>query len=101
MLSASWEVGALVLLLGILVYERISIHEEEYLRATFGPTHAARAADVPARLPRTHGWVKPERPFWFRRMFWCENKKVFWLATAILLFDLARRASIAARCRTI
>lgn len=91
MLSGSWVFGALVFLLGILVYERISTYEEDFLRATFGPAHAAWAADVPALLPRTHGWVSPRYPFWFRRMFWRENKKIFWLATALLLFDLARR----------
>ena len=91
MLSGSWVFGAIVLLLGVLVYERISIYEEEFLREKVGAAHARWAAEVPALFPRFHGWVKPKYPFWFRRMFWRENKKVFWLATAMILFDFARR----------
>jgi len=91
MLSGSWVFGALVFLLGVLIYERISIYEEEFLREKFGPAHAAWAKDVPALFPRFHGWVKPKYPFWFRRMFWRENKKIFWLCTALILNDFARR----------
>ena len=90
MLTGSWVYGAIIFLASIIVYERISVYEEEFLRKEFGEAHAKWAAEVPALLPRLHGWVKPKYPFWWRRMIWRENKKLFWLATAILLYHLAR-----------
>ncbi|WP_136163834.1 methyltransferase family protein [Sphingomonas flavalba] len=90
MLTGSWVYGAIVFLLAILVYERISVYEEEYLRDKFGAAHTAWAKDVPALLPRLHGWVKPKYPFWWRRMIWREQNKLFLLATAIALYAFAR-----------
>ena len=90
MLSGSWVFGALVFLLAILVYERISVYEEEYLRDKFGEAHAAWAANVPALLPRLTGWVSPKYPFWWKRMIWREQNKLFLLATGVFLTWFAR-----------
>lgn len=90
MLTGSWVYGAIVFLLAVLIYERVSIYEEEFLREKFGPAHAAWAKDVPALLPRLHGWVKPKYPFWWRRMLWREQNKLFLLATAVALYAFAR-----------
>lgn len=91
MLSGSWVYGALVFLISVLIYERISIYEENFLRVKFGAAHTAWAKDVPALLPRLHGWVKPKYKFWAKRAIRREYRKIFQLATAILLYDLARR----------
>lgn len=91
MLTGSWVYGALVFLLSFLVYERIATYEEEFLRGKFGEEHARWAADVPFLLPRMHGYVPPKYPFWWRRMIWREYKKFFQLASALVLYDLARR----------
>lgn len=91
MLSGSWTYGALVFLISVLVYERISVYEEEFLRKEFGEAHTRWAANVPFLLPRLHGWIKPKYPFWIRRCILRENKKLFWLITAVVLYDLARR----------
>lgn len=90
MLTGSWVYGAIVFLLAVLVYERISIYEEEFLRSKFGEAHTRWARDVPALLPRLHGWVKPKYPFWWRRMLWREQNKLFLLATTIFLYYMAR-----------
>ena len=90
MLTGSWVFGALVFLLAILIYERISIYEEEFLRGKFGESHAAWAVNVPALLPRLTGWVTPKYPFWWKRMIWREQNKLFLLATAIFLYGFAR-----------
>lgn len=90
MLSGSWVFGAIVYLLGVIIYERISIYEEEFLREKFGTAHAAWAKDVPALLPRLHGWVSPKYPFWWKRMIWREQNKLFLLATAVFLTWFAR-----------
>jgi protein-S-isoprenylcysteine O-methyltransferase Ste14 len=90
MLTGSWVFGALVFLLAILVYERISIYEEEFLRGKFGEAHAKWAAEVPALLPRLSGWVSPKYPFWWKRMIWREQNKLFLLATSVFLYWFAR-----------
>ncbi len=91
MLSGSWVFGALVFLIAVLVYERISIYEEEYLREKFGQAHADWAGQVPALLPRLTGWVTPKYPFWWKRMIWREQNKLFLLATAVFLTWFARQ----------
>jgi protein-S-isoprenylcysteine O-methyltransferase Ste14 len=90
MLSGSWVFGVIIFLIAILVYERISVYEEEYLREKFGAAHAEWAKDVPALLPRLHGWVAPKYPFWWKRMIWREQNKLFLLATALFLTWFAR-----------
>ena len=83
MLSGSWALAAIVLLVSVLIYERVSIYEEEFLRGKFGAAHADWAKDVPALFPRLHGWTKPKYAFWWKRMIWRERQKVFLLGTAI------------------
>jgi len=91
MLSGSAAYGAIVFLIAVLIYERISVYEEEFLRQKFGPdVHAAWAKDVPALLPRLHGWIKPKYPFWWKRMLWREQNKLFLLATTVFLTWFAR-----------
>ena len=90
LLSGSGVYGAIVFLRAVIVYERISVYEEEFLRDEFGNTHATWAASVPALLPRLTGWVKPKYPFWWKRMIWREQNKLFLLATAVFLYALAR-----------
>jgi len=91
MLSGSWVYSALTFLVSILVYERISVYEEEFLREEFGETHSKWAEQVPFLLPRLHGWVKPKYPFWLRRCIKREEKKIFSLITAVVLCDFAHR----------
>jgi protein-S-isoprenylcysteine O-methyltransferase Ste14 len=91
MLTGSWAYGALIFLISLLVYERIAVFEEEFLRGKFGEEHARWAREVPGLLPRLHGFVPPKYPFWWRRMIWREYKKFFQLASALFLYDIARR----------
>lgn len=91
MLSGSWVFGALTFLISILVYERISIYEEEFLYKEFGKeAHAEWAKEVPFLTPRFHGWKKPKYPFWLRRCIKREEKKVMDLFTAIAMTTFAR-----------
>jgi protein-S-isoprenylcysteine O-methyltransferase Ste14 len=105
MLSGSWVFGAIIFLLAVLIYERISIYEEEYLREKFGAAHAEWARDVPALLPRLSGWVKPKYAFWWKRMIWREQNKLFLLVTAVALTWFARlgfdAAAIPPQCWTL
>lgn len=92
MLSGSWVYGAIMLLASILVYERISLYEEKFLREEFGNAPVDEwARDVPFLMPRRHGWVNPKNPFWVRRCIKREDEKIMFLASAVVLFDLAHR----------
>jgi hypothetical protein len=48
------------------------------------------AVDVPFLFPRFRGWTKPKHPFWVRRCIKREEKKVMYLISAVVLFDLAQ-----------
>lgn len=89
MMTGSWVYGVIVFLVAILIYERISVYEEEFLRSKFGEAHTRWATIVPGLMPRLKGWVKPKYPFWWRRMLWREQHKLFLLATAVMLYHLA------------
>ena len=78
MLSGSWAFAVIVLLLSILIYERISVYEEEFLIGKFGNAHRTWAENV------------PKYKFWWKRMIWRERQKVFLLGTAVFLNWLAR-----------
>ena len=89
MLSGSWVYGALVFFISVLIYERVSVFEEAFVRKKFPDEHPQWAEEVPFLLPRLRGWVKPKYRFWMRRCFSRENKKLYWLVTAVALFDFA------------
>jgi protein-S-isoprenylcysteine O-methyltransferase Ste14 len=91
MLSGSWVYGALTFLVSILVYERISVYEEEFLREEFGEAHSEWAQEVPFLIPRLRGWKKPKYPFWIRRCIKREEKKIIWLLTVVAACDFAQR----------
>ena len=90
MLTGSAFYGMLIFFTSVLIYERISAYEENFLKEKFGAAHAKWAADVPALLPRFHGWTKPKYAFWWRRMFWREYKKVYQFGTALFFYEFAR-----------
>jgi protein-S-isoprenylcysteine O-methyltransferase Ste14 len=91
MLSGSWVYGALTLLVTILIYERISVYEEEFLRVEFGEAHSDWADEVPFLMPRLQGWKKPKYPFWIRRCIKREEKKILWLVSTVAVCDFAQR----------
>lgn len=90
MLSGSWVFGVITFLVFVLIYERISVYEEEFLREKFGDSHAKWAEQVPLLLPRFNGWINPKYKFWIRRAIRREDKKIFWLISAVMFFDFAR-----------
>jgi len=91
MLSGSWVFGAIVFVLSVLIYIRISTYEADFLRAKFGQQFEKWAAETPLLLPRLQGWVKPKYLFWWKRMIWREQHKLFQLAAGIFLAWAARR----------
>lgn len=91
MLSGSWVYGALTFFVSVLVYERISVYEEEFLRKEFGEAHSQWAEEVPFLMPRLHGWKKPKYPFWIQRCIKREEKKILWLTAVLAFGDVAQR----------
>jgi protein-S-isoprenylcysteine O-methyltransferase Ste14 len=90
MLSGSWVYGVIVFFLSVLIYERVSVYEEEFLISKFGDAHREWAARIPMLWPKLTGWVKPKYKFWWKRMIWRERQKVFLLGTSVFLNWLAR-----------
>jgi hypothetical protein len=45
---------------------------------------ATREPVVTSLMPRFHGWVPPKYPFWWKRMIWREQNKLFLLATGLV-----------------
>ncbi len=90
MLSGSWIFGVLTFLISVLIYERISVYEEEFLLREFGNAHAEWVKKVPFLLPNLKSRVNPKYNFWFIRMVMREDTKIYWLFTAVLLNHYAR-----------
>ena len=88
--QGSWAYGAIVFLLSVLIYERVSVYEEEFLIGKFGDAHRDWAQRVPMLWPRLTGWVTPKYKFWWKRMIWRERQKVFLLGTAVFFNWFAR-----------
>lgn len=91
MLSGSVAFSAAVFVLSVLIYIRISLYEAAFLRTKFGAQFEKWAAETPLLLPRLSGWVKPKYAFWWKRMIWREQHKLFQLAAGIFLAWFARR----------
>ena len=91
MLSGSWLFSVIVFILSVLIYIRISTFEAAFLRSKFGVDFEKWAAETPLLLPRLTGWVKPKYGFWWKRMIWREQHKLFQLAAGIFLAWFARR----------
>ncbi len=91
MLSGSAAFSMIVAALSVLIYKRIAAYEAAFLRGKFGEAYAAWAATTPDLLPRLSGWVSPKYSFWWKRMLWREQHKLFQLAAGIFLAWFARR----------
>ena len=91
MLSGSWVYGVITFFVCVLIYQRISVYEEEFLRVEFGDAHSKWAENVPFLWPRLRGWEKPKYPFWIRRCIKREEKKILWLFSAVAVCDFAQR----------
>ena len=91
MLSGSLFYSVIVFIFSVLIYVRISNYEAAFLRMKFGEQFDKWAAETPLLAPRLTGWVKPKYAFWWKRMVWREQHKLFQLASGIFLAWFARR----------
>lgn len=87
LLSGTWYLPIIVMLLGFIYHERIAAREEAFLQATFGDAFRAWANEVPAMIPAFGRYVPPQVPFQTRKMIFQESHGLCAIGTAFLLLD--------------
>lgn len=87
MLSGTWYLPFIVVLLSFVYHERIAAREEAFLLATFGDTFRAWANDVPAMIPAFARYRSADVPFQLQKVIIQESHGLCAIGTAFLLLD--------------
>lgn len=72
----------------ILYYERIILHEEEYLHKKFGKAYTDWAEHTPVIIPSFSKWKRPELPFRWRAVLRKEYTGFFAIIAFMTAFEL-------------
>jgi protein-S-isoprenylcysteine O-methyltransferase Ste14 len=86
-LSGTWFLPVIVVLLSFIYHERIAAREEAFLDNTFGETFREWTRTVPAMIPDVRGYRPSGVPFRGRKVFMQESHGLFALGTAFLMLD--------------
>jgi protein-S-isoprenylcysteine O-methyltransferase Ste14 len=86
--TQSLWLGLVMALILLPYYERIIAAEERFLAPRFGAAYDDWAAQVPAFIPRLHGFVPPSMPFSLRSVIRREQSSVFGAVVALYLIEL-------------
>ena len=87
LLSGTWYLPAIVLLLSFIYHERIAAREEAFLQSAFGDSFRAWASEVPAMIPAFGRYRPSDVPFQARRVFVQESHGLCAIGTAFLVLD--------------
>jgi protein-S-isoprenylcysteine O-methyltransferase Ste14 len=87
MLSGTWYLPVIVLLLSFIYHERIAAREEAFLQSTFGDSFLAWAREVPAMIPAFGRYRPAEVPFQARKVLVQELHGLCAIGTAFLVLD--------------
>ena len=87
LLSGTWYLPVIVMLLSFIYHERIAAREEAFLQTTFGDSFRAWASEVPAMIPAFGRYQPPEVPFQTRRAMVQESHGLCAIGTAFFLLD--------------
>lgn len=87
MLSGSWYLPVIVVLLSFIYHERIAAREEAFLQSAFGDSFRAWARNVPAMIPAFGGYRPAGVPFQTRRVIMQESHGLCAIGTAFLVLD--------------
>jgi protein-S-isoprenylcysteine O-methyltransferase Ste14 len=87
LLSGTWYLPLIVLLLSFIYHERIAAREEEFLLLTFGDRFLSWAAEVPAVIPALSRYRSSGIPFQLRRVLVQESHGLCAIGTAFLALD--------------
>ena len=87
MLSGTWYLPLIVVLLSFVYHERIAAREEAFLLATFGDTFRAWANEVPAMIPAFARYRPADVPFQLQKVIVQESHGLCAIGTAFLVLD--------------
>jgi len=87
LLSGTWYLPVIVVLLSFIYHERIAAREEAFLQSAFGDSFRAWASDVPAMIPAFGNYQSPNVPFQFQKVAVQESHGLCAIGTAFLVLD--------------
>ena len=87
MLSGTWYLPLIVVLLSFIYHERIAAREEAFLQSTFGDSFDAWTREVPAMVPAFRKYRPSGVPFQIRKVFTQESHGLCAIGTAFLVLD--------------
>ena len=87
LLSGTWYLPVIVVLLSFVYHERIAAREEAFLQNTFGDAFRAWASEVPAMVPAVSRYRPSHVPFQFRKVVMQESHGLCAIGTAFLVLD--------------
>ncbi len=88
--TATWFLPTIVVLAGLLYYERISVREEMFLEARFGDSFRSWAREVPALLPAFARYRPPSGRFRWRKVLAREFHALLVIGAGFLFLDVLR-----------
>ena len=87
LLSGTWYLPLIVVLLSFVYHERIAAREEAFLQSTFGETFRTWAREVPAMIPALGRYKPSNVPFQWRKVILQESHGLCAIGTAFLVLD--------------
>ena len=87
LLSGTWYLPIIVVLLSFIYHERIAAREEAFLLNAFGDSFRAWASEVPAMIPAFSRYQAADVPFQTRRVIMQESHGLCAIGTAFLVLD--------------
>jgi protein-S-isoprenylcysteine O-methyltransferase Ste14 len=87
LLSGTWYLPLIVVLLSFIYHERIAAREEAFLLSVFGDTFRTWARDVPAMRPAFGHYRRPDGPFQTGKVVLQESHGLCAIGTAFLVLD--------------
>lgn len=87
LLSGTWYLPVIVVLLSFVYHERIAAREEAFLESTFGESFRAWAREVPAMIPAFGRYRPSSVPFQTQKVIVQESHGLCAIGTAFLVLD--------------
>jgi protein-S-isoprenylcysteine O-methyltransferase Ste14 len=87
LLSGTWYLPLVVVLLSVIYHERIAAREEAFLEDTFGDRFREWARRVPAAIPSFASYRPSGVPFQYRKVLMQEAHGLCAIGTAFLVLD--------------
>ena len=87
LLSGTWYLPVIVVLLSFIYHERIAAREEAFLQNAFGDSFRAWASEVPAMIPAFGRYRSSNVPFQLQKVIVQESHGLCAIGTAFLVLD--------------